>query len=188
MVCKLLKALYGLKQALRLWYKQLSKFLLEKLGLYWINANHSIFVTKAGIEGLIISTFVDDIKIMGVKRLEVIKQIKKKLATAFDMVDMSPISFYFCLKVERNRIKKILKLFQPAYIDKILAKYHLDQAKPCNILMKKGILLPNEGPEASQAERERYQGITRSLMFSIVETRPNIAFANVKWSIYDRKH
>lgn len=32
MVCKLLKALYGLKQAPRLWYKRLSKFLLEKLG------------------------------------------------------------------------------------------------------------------------------------------------------------
>ncbi len=40
MVCKLLKALYGLKQALRLWYKRLFRFLLEKLGLKRINAAH----------------------------------------------------------------------------------------------------------------------------------------------------
>lgn len=43
--------------------------------------------------------------------------------------------------------------------------------------MKEGALLPNEGTEASQAEQERYQGKTGSLMFSMVETRPDIAFA-----------
>ena len=176
-VCKLLKALYSLKQAPRLWYKRLSKFLLEKLDLHRINADHSIFVTEVGIQGPIVSTFVDDIKIMEVKGSRVIEQVKKELAAAFDIVDMGSISFYLGLKVEKNPIKKILKLSQPAYIDKILAKYHLDQAKPCNVPIKKGILLPNEGPEASQAEREQYQGMTGSLMFSMVETRPDIAFA-----------
>ncbi len=43
--------------------------------------------------------------------------------------------------------------------------------------MKEAIFLPNEGPEAKQAERERYQGMTGSLMFSMVKTRPDIAFA-----------
>lgn len=57
MVCKLLKALYGLKQAPRLWYERLSKFLLEKLGLQRINADHSIFVSSAGINGPIVSNF-----------------------------------------------------------------------------------------------------------------------------------
>ncbi len=176
-VCKLLKALYGLKEAPRLWYERLSKFLLEKLGLSRINADHNIFVTSAGIHGPIVSTFVDDIKVMGVKGSGHIEKVKHELATAFEMVDMGPISFYLGLKVERNRQNKTLKLSQPAYIDKILAKYHLDQAKPCNTPMKEPILLPNEGPEASQANRERYQGMTGSLMFSMVETRPDIAFA-----------
>lgn len=63
---------------------------------------------------------------MDVKKLQVIKQVKKELAVAFDVIDMGPISFYLGLKVERNRIKKILKLSQPAYINKILAKYQLN--------------------------------------------------------------
>ena len=48
-VCKLLKALYGLNQSPRLWYERLSAFLLEKLGLSRIHADHSIFITKAGL-------------------------------------------------------------------------------------------------------------------------------------------
>lgn len=92
------------------------------------------------------------------------------------MIDIDPISFYFSLKIEKNCIKRILKLFQPAYIDKIPAKYHLNQAKLWNVTIKKRILLPNKRPKASQVKREQYQGITRFLMFCMVETRPEIAF------------
>ena len=103
MVCKLLKTLYGLKQALRLWYEKLSKFLLEKLGLKQINTDQSIFVTPLGINVPIVSTFVDDINIIGVKESDYIKRVKRELAAAFEMVDMRPINFYLGLKIERDR-------------------------------------------------------------------------------------
>lgn len=102
MVCKLLKALYGLKQAPRLWYKRLFQFLLEKLGLKQINADHNIFVTTSEINVPIVGIFVDDIKVMGVKGLGHIKKVKLKLAVAFKMADMGPVSFYLGLKVERD--------------------------------------------------------------------------------------
>lgn len=120
MVCKLLKVLYGLKQSPRLWYEQFSSFLLEKLGLQRIHADHSIFISKAGINGPVVSTFVDDIKIMGVKRSGMTEKVKRELMSAFSMVDMGPISFYLSLKVERDRGRKTIKLFQLAYIDKVL--------------------------------------------------------------------
>lgn len=177
MVCKLLKALYILKQAPRLWYKQLSQFLLKKLGLKSINADHSIFVTTSKINGLIVSTFIDNIKVMDIKRSGYIERVKLELVAAFKMADIGAINFYLGLNVERDRAKKMLKLSQPVYIDKILANYHLDQAKPYNTPMKKGIPPLNESPEASQAKQEQYQDITRSLKFSMVEARPDIAFA-----------
>lgn len=101
-VCKLLKALYGLKQAPKLWYERLSKFLLKKPGFSQINADHSIFLTIAEIHRPIISTFVDDIKVMGVKRSGHIERVRHELAAAFEMIDMGPISFYLGLKVERD--------------------------------------------------------------------------------------
>lgn len=70
MVCKLLKALFGLKQSPQLWYERLSTFLLKQLGLSRIHADHSIFIPEVRINGPIVSTFVDDIKIMGTKGSE----------------------------------------------------------------------------------------------------------------------
>ena len=132
MVCKLLKVLYVLKQSSRLWYKRLLDFLLQKLGLSQINADHSIFMTKAGPNSPIISTFDNDIKIMALKKSGFIKRIKAELAAAFSMVDMGSISFYLGLKVEQDRIKRTIKLLQLAYIDKVLSKFYLDQAYVVN--------------------------------------------------------
>ncbi len=154
MVCRLNKALYGLKQSPRLWYERLSSFFLEKLGLSRINVDHSIFITEHGLKGPIVSTFVDDIKIMGPKGSGAIEKVKRELAAAFEMVDMGPISFYLGLKVERNREKKTIKLFQPAYIQKVLAKYHLDKANSTNTPMKEASLERNLS-EATQAEKEK---------------------------------
>lgn len=75
-VYKLLKALYGLKKTPRLWYKRLSNFLLQKLELAKIIANHNISITPTGFDRLMVSTFVDDIKIMASKDSDIISQIK----------------------------------------------------------------------------------------------------------------
>ena len=187
LICRLLKALYGLKQSPRLWYKRLSTFLLEKLGLKRINADHSIFVTDVGLDGPVVNTFVDDIKIMAPKRSGMIDRVKVELTSAFSMADMRPISFYLGLKVERDHEKKTIKLSQPAYIDKVLARFHLQKAHPVNTLMKKSVLLQQRTDgEAYASEKVRYQGMTRSLMLSIVETRPDIAFATSVASHYSK--
>ncbi len=96
------------------------------------------------------------------------------------MVDMSPISFYLGLQIERNREERSIKLSQFAYIDKVLNRFHLDKANTVNTPMKDITpLKPRAGGdgEATAAEKVRYQGITGSIIFSIVETRPDISFA-----------
>ena len=106
MAYKLLKTLYNLKQALRLWYKRLSKFLLKKLGLRQINTNHNIFLISTDINDPIISIFVNDIKVMGVKRSGHIKRVKQKLTTsAFEMVNIGSINFYLYQK-QKKIVKK----------------------------------------------------------------------------------
>lgn len=135
-------------------------------------------MTESGLNGPIVSTFVDDIKIMGPKESGVIERVKTELTFAFLMVDTGPISFYLGLKVEQNRQAKSIKLSQPAYITKVLLKFHLEKAYWVTTPMKETTLLKQKTDgEASPSKRDRYQGITGFLMFSMVETRSDIAFA-----------
>lgn len=107
-----------------------------------------------------------------------ISRVKSELAAAFSMVDMRPISFYLGLKVQRDRGKRTIKLSQPAYIDKVLSRFHLDKAHAVTTPMKEsGTLQARTEGQASTAEQERYQGMIGSIMFSMVETRPDVAFA-----------
>lgn len=86
-----------------------------------------------------------------------ISRVKAELAAAFSMVDMGPISFYLGLKVQCDRDNCTIKLSQPAYIDKILSKFHLDKAHAVAIPMKESVILQARTKgEASTAEQERY--------------------------------
>ena len=115
---------------------------------------------------------------MAPKGTGIIQRIKSELTAAFLMVDMGPISFYLSLKVERDRANQTIKLSQPAYIDKVFARFYLDKANTVNTLMKETALFQaRTDGQASAAEKKRYQGMTGSIMFLMVETRPDIAFA-----------
>lgn len=136
-VCKLPKTLYGLKQSPRLWYKRLVTFLINKLGLKEINADHSIFMTKTGLDGPVVCNFVNNIKVMAPKESEMMERVRTELTSACSIVDIGPLSFYLGLKVQHNRENRRINLLQPAYIDKVLAKIHLNKFNAVNSSMRK---------------------------------------------------
>lgn len=112
-------------------------------------------MSVAGINSPIISTFMDDLKIIEAKNFGIISQVKKELTATFEMADIESISFYFNLKVSENYEKKIIKLSKLAYIDKILAKFYLFQANTSNISIKETPLQPIK-KEVIAAKREHY--------------------------------
>ena len=60
----------------------LLKFLLEKFGLHYLHADHNIFTINKGWKGLIISTYINNTKIIH-KDMAVINWAKAKLKTVF---------------------------------------------------------------------------------------------------------
>lgn len=58
-----------------------------------MNIDYSIFVIKTGLNNLLVSIFVDDLKIMTSKESEIIQYIKAKHIAALSIIDMGTIIF-----------------------------------------------------------------------------------------------
>ena len=172
-VCKLNKALYGLKQSLRVWYETLSAFLLER-GYQSLTANLNVFAK----DGTLVAIYVDDLSITGSKK-DNIKQLKKDLAKRFEMTDLGSVAYYLGMEITRDRANRTLSLNQTAYINNILKNHGMIDAKsalpPMNA--NSSLTAAPEGYEAIAALRKEYQSAVGSLMYVMLGTRPDIAYA-----------
>lgn len=93
MVYKLLKVLYGLKQFFYLWLENLFAFFLKQHAFKQIHVDYSIFMTKTDFNRSIMSIFINNIKIIDIKKNGFIQKIKKSLIAIFLLVVMDFISF-----------------------------------------------------------------------------------------------
>jgi hypothetical protein len=171
-VCKLRKALYGLKQAPRIWYQTLTNF-LRSLGFEPITADLGIFVQSS----VYIAVYVDDILIVGPSIAE-IKRIKRSLRNRFQMTDLGPCSYYLGVAIQRDRQNRRLLLSQEAYIDNIAHQFGIDNCAPVSTPIETSPL-PENSPDytCSPDQRTSYQRIVGSLMYIMLGTRGDIAYA-----------
>lgn len=171
-VALLNKALYGLKQAPRLWYTTLHD-ILTSLGFRRLDSDHSIFIT----DDVIIAVYVDDFLLIGEDKTS-IQDVKQHLNNTFRMSDLGPVAYYLGMKIERDRVNRTVRLTQTAYINKVLDTFQQSQAVPVDTPMDSGAVLMKEATtQADTPTIRRYQKAIGSLMYIMLQTRPDIAFA-----------
>jgi hypothetical protein len=173
MVCQLTKALYGLKQSPRIWYYTLTTF-LESLGFEALSTDLSVFVK----DRTFVAIYVDDLLIVGPHKQQ-IANLKASLSKQFKMTDLGPCHYYLGMTVQRDRPNRRLKLGQTAYIQKLLTDQGMwtckTAATPMDTTTK---LVPAPATyQASDKGKLQYQRAVGSLMYAMLGTRPDIAFA-----------
>jgi hypothetical protein len=173
-VCKLQKALYGLKQAPRIWYQTLADY-LKTLGFEPLDADMSVFHR----EDMIIAVYVDDLLIAG-PNINSINEVKRLLGEKFHMEDMKACSYYLGMKITRNRANRTIKLSQTGYLEKIIKDFNLWECNtkhdtPMETSSKH--MVPETEKQATPEFKRQYQSMVGSLMYAMMGTRPDIAFA-----------
>lgn len=178
-VCRLRKALYGLKQAGRQWFLTL-KACLEKLGFVCHDTGDvSIFVCRRGGALEILVVYVDDLTMMG-NTLALINRTKAALKSHFKITDLGDLSHYLGIRITRDRGSRRIYLDQEVYINSILACFGHDDCNPATTPLPTGIIF-EENPQnitlADPAFIKQYRSLLGSLMYAMLGTRPDIAFA-----------
>jgi hypothetical protein len=174
------KSLYGLKQAGRRWYDTLTRA-LNDLGLCVTQADPGVFRAQVEDDVLILAVHVDDCVITS-SSSKLMRRYKQTLNARYALTDLGPIHWLLGIRVTRNRAARTISLSQSTYIESIVTRYGLADAKPQNSPMTPNALYskndcPADETTAARMKKIPYREAIGSLMYAAVATRPDIAFA-----------
>jgi hypothetical protein len=175
--CGLLqKTLYGLKQSPREWYKVVYDALIA-LGFIRFDSDHSVFGLFNMNRRIYLLVHVDDVLCLSPKE-EDIAWLKQQISKTFDITDNGVAKRFLGIDIIRHDGKVYLS--QEAYIDKILRKFGLEDVNPVSSpFNEKEVLKPNE-KTASPEEVTQYRKRIGSLIWLMVNTRPEVPFPVAK--------
>jgi hypothetical protein len=181
LVCRLKTSLYGLKQAPRKWYLKFDRF-MTKQGYNICHSDHYVYFKR--IENgsyIFLLLYVDDMLVVG-SNMQDINLLNKKLANSFVMKDLGATKKILGMRITRDGKNHKLTLSQGEYIEKVLERFRMQNAKPVSTPLANHFKLTKEMCPKTQEEikymsRVPYSSTIGSLMYVMVCTRPDIAHA-----------
>jgi len=177
-VCRLLRGLYGLKQSGRIWNKAWDEFLVGKCNFQRSLVDHAVYY-RIGYQRRPLWTiiWVDDVLWIGTP--EDITNAKHELGQRFPLKDLGIAHFFLGMKIVRQAQQRKIILSQDQYIETILQRFGFDNAHTVSTPMEPGVqLLPvSPIPEEEKADETLYRSILGSIMYLMLCTRPDLAFA-----------
>ena len=84
--------------------------------------------------------YVDDILLIG-NNTNFLDSIKGYLNKNFSMKDLGEVAYILGIKIYRDRSRRLIGLSQSTYLDKVLKKFNMDQAKKGFLPVLQGVRL-----------------------------------------------
>ena len=188
LVCLLKKSLYGLKQSPRQWYKRFDTFVVNS-GFQRSNFDSCLYFKGVnGEDPIYLLLYVDDMLLAG-PSFKTIQHVKGLLKSEFDMKELGEARRILGISISRNRSGSIMKLDQTSYMQKVLSKFSMDNAKPASIPLGGHYKLSAEQCPTSEQEKEDmarvpYSNAVGSVMYNMICTRPDLAHSISSLSRY----
>ena len=129
-------------------------------------------------KNITIALYVNDVLITDLSKIG-IQRIKKALNNKFHMFDLRSYVYYLDIIVKRDRVVDILRLRQAVYVTRFLKHFNCWSLNPVSTPLETSRKLQpaRESYVAPRKLCEDYQSAVRSLIYAMLETRPNIAYA-----------
>ncbi|KAL2237883.1 UNVERIFIED_CONTAM: Retrovirus-related Pol polyprotein from transposon TNT 1-94 [Sesamum indicum] len=179
-VCLLKKSLYGLKQSPRQWNKKFDVF-MQSLNFTRSHYDHCLYFKHVDNTPIFLVLYVDDMLIAS-PSLQLINILQKDLCKAFEMKNLGNAKQILGMNIDMDRKRSSILLNQKSYILTILKKFSMENAKPTSVPLAAHFQLcrdqrPKTESEKQKMEKIPYSNVIGSLMFLMVCTRPDVAYA-----------
>lgn len=120
-----------------------------------------------------------------------LKHVKDQLKKEFNLKDIGESKKILGIDIDRNRDQSLLYINQQAYCEKLINKFHLNEAKLVTtpIAQHFKLLAANSSKEIDIEQQKQMSTIpcsqaVGSLMYLMVSTRPNLSYATSLVSRY----
>ena len=125
--------------------------------------------------------YVDDM-LIAAKDKNAITKLKNQLSREFEMKDLGEAKKILGMEISRNRSIGKLYLSQISYINKVLHRFNMQNAKPVSTPLAGHFRLssrfsPQTKYEIDQTSKAPYSSAVGSLMYAMVCSRPDLSHA-----------
>ncbi|KAL4312354.1 hypothetical protein GQ457_01G013740 [Hibiscus cannabinus] len=181
LVCRLKKSLYGLKQSPRQWYKRFDSYMIQ-IGYKRCEYDFYVYVKSLDDGSFIfLLLYVDDM-LIAAKNMHDVVGLKALLSQEFDMKDLGAAKKILGMEIHRDRSSRKLWLSQQSYVEKVLDRFGMSNAKPvstplANHFKLSSELCPKTDKECEEMAKVPYASAVGCLMYAMVCTRPDLAHA-----------
>lgn len=111
--------------------------------------------------------------------MDILTEFLNDLKEAFETKIKEP-QFFIGFEIECDRERKMIKLHQRSYIEKLIKRFRMEDAKPSSILVDSSIKLSKEMCSYMKKKKRcgtnQYNELLGSLQFAANMTRPDIVF------------
>jgi len=188
-VCKLKRSIYGLKQASRSWNHRFDQ-VIKEYGFTRSVEEPCLYIKSSGSKIVFLILYVDDILLIG-NDIPLLSSVKGWLKNHFQMKDLGEAQRILGVRIYRDRSRRMLSLSQESYIDKILERFSMTNSKKGNLPMTSGMQLsksqsPTTPEGIERMSRVPYASAIGSIMYAMICTRPDVAYALSMTSRYQK--
>jgi hypothetical protein len=143
LVCILNKILYGLKKPPRKYNLKFDRFMIEQ-GYSRFHYDHCVYFKRIkNGRYIILLLYVDD-TLVARSNMQDINFLKKKLTNSFAMKDLDAAKKILGMRITRDMKNRKLKLSQGEYIEKVLERFRMQNAKPISTPLSSHLKLTKE--------------------------------------------
>jgi hypothetical protein len=186
-VCRLKKSRYGLKQSPRQWYKRFDSFMISN-DFQRLQYDRCVYLKFINGSPTYLLLYVDDMFI-ATKSMKEIAALKAQLSHEFDMKDLAAAKKILGMEIIKDRKYELLYLSKNNYIEKVLHRFNMHNAKPVSTPLAPHFKLSAKqcaefDDDLEYMSKVSYSSVVGSLMYAMVCSHPNLSHAMIVVSRY----
>jgi hypothetical protein len=150
---------------------------MEKLGFVRLTSDAGIFIYRQGTNFVIVIVYVDDILFLG-KDKGLLVHLKNKFMKHWECRDLGDAQEFLRMRITRKKGK--IYLDQVSYLKRVLERFGMSNARVAPTPLPAGYTPAENKKPADPKLRTRFQSVIGSLLYLMLGTRPDIAYAVIK--------